>query len=245
MSFRFTPTKEIEICGHATLAAAHVMFTSKLVPSSRIDFTNKFAGRFSASLNDDSAITILLPTDAPQSVQLTTTDMQLLMQVFGIRQREQMVYVGRNKMDLIIELRPADFQSVPRHQLIASLGGRGVVICCTGGSSHYLHRGFSDLNSRKPGNIDEIDFFLRGFFPNIGLNEDYVTGSALCALTPHFYNQYSLSNDPDPSFVGLRAFQTSSRGGSSIVRLAPSGASNFVSITAHCVTTAVSTILSH
>jgi predicted PhzF superfamily epimerase YddE/YHI9 len=143
-------------------------------------------------------------------------------------------------VDLILEVSPSAFSSIPRivdYEAVAKLGGRGVVVSCIpesaeGDKVETLSRGF----------------WLRGFFPNIGINEDHACGSALCALTPYYDHKIrSQSGDREnaPS-LSMNATQWSSRGGSSQVQLVKgrvAKTADVVLITAPCVTVKVSTLL--
>jgi hypothetical protein len=161
------------------------------------------------------------------------------------------LFLGRNKSDLILELTAEAFHNIPRivnYIEVASLGGRGIVVCCLREESPYLNKTSTAPSSKSAG----MDLYLRGFFPNIGLNEDFVTGSALCALAPYFYSKYDLHSRPHDCFDGLKAYQNSLRGGSSLIRLIQDGhdykdtaavLTPKVSITADCVMVNISAIL--
>jgi len=154
----FTPAVEVDLCGHATLASAHVLWeTGRLVPNATAQFETK-SGRLSA--RRDGATIILdfpavavEPCDAPDG----------LLDALGGRAKS----IGRNRMDFLVEF---DSESVisemrPDFARLASVKARGIIV--TAGSSDSA-----------------FDFVSRFFAPASGVAEDPVTGSAHCALGP-------------------------------------------------------------
>jgi PhzF family phenazine biosynthesis protein len=242
---RFTPTMEIPLCGHATLAAAHIIFEAFSRSQQRhdaadsIQFRNPFAGRFAATRTAESCITIAFPSAPPEPVTLSDQHWALLSKAFLIIDKSSVVYTGRNSADLILELSPSTFSSIPRivdYEAVAKLGGRGVVGYCIAESS--------EGDKVEP---SSRGFWLRGFFPNIGIIEDHVTGSALCALAPYYDHKFRTQNSSTASTpsLSMKATQRSTRGGFSQVQLVKgrdANSADVVLITAPCVTVKASTL---
>jgi PhzF family phenazine biosynthesis protein len=158
----FTPVTEVSMCGHATLATAHV-----LLSAGRAAGTLRFAtlsGVLSAAAHEDGSVILDFPTS-----ELTTAEIPeglpgalgaAPLSVHGTSE-----HVG----DLLVEL--ADEETVrglaPDFASLATLSRRGVI--ATAAATH-------------PGG--GYDFVSRGFFPRVGIDEDPVTGSAHTALAP-------------------------------------------------------------
>ncbi len=160
----FTPITEVAMCGHATLATAHVL-ASTGVAAGPVRFATK-SGVLIATANDDGSITMDFPTAPLAQVEfpagvaealgaepLTTHD------------------TGPNIGDLLIEL--ADEKTVldlgPDHKALARYSKRGIIVTAP---AEDPSRGY--------------DFVSRCFFPNVGIDEDPVTGSAHTALAPYW-----------------------------------------------------------
>lgn len=116
---------------------------------------------------------------------------QQLLDALGARA----VYVGRNKFDYILELESEDEVRAlkPDHASLRQLPVRGVIVTSRGSNGQY-------------------DFVSRFFAPGSGIDEDPVTGSSHCCLTP-FWAERLGKNE-------LVAYQASSRGGTLRLRLA-------------------------
>ncbi len=152
----FTPKVEIELCGHATLASAHFLYTAGLAdPSSAIDFHTK-SGLLQA-LPAGGGIELSFPKIEAEPIDVPSGAADAL----GVIPKA--AYRTRN--DLVLEL--ADEASVrrarPRLAAVEALGFRGVAVTSPGG---------------------EHDFVSRFFAPSVGIPEDPVTGAIHCALGP-------------------------------------------------------------
>ncbi|MDX3314198.1 PhzF family phenazine biosynthesis protein [Streptomyces sp. NPDC054884] len=160
----FTPVTEVDMCGHATLATAHVLYTTG-VHTGPVRFATR-SGVLVATPAEDGSITLDFPT-AP----LTTVDIPA--GVAGALGAEPLACLdtGPHIGDLLIEL--ADEKSVralrPDHRALAAYSRRGVIATAL---AEDPDRGY--------------DFVSRCFFPNVGINEDPVTGSAHTALAPYW-----------------------------------------------------------
>jgi PhzF family phenazine biosynthesis protein len=153
----FTPKVEVDLCGHATLAAAHVLWTEGLAPGGA---TLRFATRSGELTAVRRGVAIEL--DFPARAALPCTAPAGLRQALGAPWR----HVARNVDDYLVELRDeaAVRELEPDFAALAKLPVRGVMVTAAG------RRGF--------------DFVSRFFAPRVGLPEDPVTGSAHTALGP-------------------------------------------------------------
>ncbi len=183
----FTPKAEVELCGHATLAAAHVLWeTGRLELTKEAAFAT-LSGRLGASRDGtDGSIAMDFPAEPPEPVQAP----QELLEGLGLIPR----YVGRNRMDYIVEVDSEDTVRTlkPDFGLLGKLDARGVVVTSRAGDS--------SLSDGR-----EVDFVSRAFYPGIGVDEDPVTGSAHCALAPYWGRRLRRAE--------LTGYQASARGG--------------------------------
>ena len=157
----FTSTVELDLCGHATLAAAHVIWEEGAVASgSELAFRTR-SGELRAS-GGAGSVELDFPSEAPTPV--TAPDGMLAS--LGI---EKPLYIGRNRFDYLIEIASeADVRSLrPDLGALAKFDTRGVIVTARSGTA-------------------EIDFVSRFFGPAVGVPEDPVTGSAHCALAPYW-----------------------------------------------------------
>ena len=156
----FTPAIEVELCGHATLASAHVLWeTGTLDPAATARF-HTLSGLLTAR-RDGEWITLDFPAKPVEEVRPP----EGLAEAFGA----EPLFVGRSKFDYLLELpseeavRSAD----PDFRRLASLPVRGVIITSRASSAPF-------------------DFISRFFAPGSGVDEDPVTGSAHCTLGPYW-----------------------------------------------------------
>jgi predicted PhzF superfamily epimerase YddE/YHI9 len=152
----FTPKVEVELCGHATLASAHVLWESQQAEASRcIEFFTR-SGTLAAVRRGP-----LIELDFPLLVEQPAQPPPRLSEALGVTPR----YVGRGSMDLLVEVgSEAEVHSArPDFRLLANISPRGVI-----------------LTSRA--SAPDFDFVSRFFAPAAGIDEDPVTGSAHCCL---------------------------------------------------------------
>lgn len=160
----FTPTHEVDLCGHATLASAHVLWSEGfLAPETEAQFHTK-SGPLSAS-RDAPWITMNFPTDLPSPIDPP----DLLLD--GLHTSDP-PYVGRSDRDVLVRLSTEDAVQTldPDLSTLAALDARGVIVTA--------------LAERE-----NVDFVSRFFAPSVGVPEDPVTGSAHCALGPYWAEQ--------------------------------------------------------
>jgi PhzF family phenazine biosynthesis protein len=164
----FTPALEVELCGHATLASAHVLWTEQLVPKGEhVRFQTKSGiltcEQTADSIQLDFPATPARPADPPAG----------LIEALGIRPS----FVGQTRFDkfLLLDSEGAVRGLKPDFAALASVPGRGVIVTSRS----------SDLR---------FDFISRFFAPASGVNEDPVTGSAHCALAPFWSERLGKSS---------------------------------------------------
>lgn len=152
----FTPTIEVNLCGHATLAAAFVLFYELAYQGNKITFYSQ-SGILNTYL-DDAFIILDFPSNPPKACVTP----QPIQQVFGqvvetCLSADDYIVVLKNEYDVL--------HAKPDFSVLKPLGLRGVVI--TAQSTEY-------------------DFVSRFFAPNCGINEDPVTGSSFTQLIPYW-----------------------------------------------------------
>ncbi|WP_175410590.1 PhzF family phenazine biosynthesis protein [Streptomyces sp. TRM64462] len=158
----FTPVTEVDMCGHATLATAHVLHTT-----GRATGTVRFAARcgvLTTTANGDGTLTMDFPTSTLTPVEAPRG----LAEALGaelVSVHDTAAHIG----DLLVELR--DEKAVralaPDFAALAGLSERGVIATAPADDPALGH-----------------DFVSRCFFPRVGIDEDPVTGSAHTALAP-------------------------------------------------------------
>ena len=159
----FTPTTEIPICGHGTLASSFFFWFLGFVDKEKsITFHTK-SGVLKAQLIDDW-VQLQFPAILEEKVVVP----DLLIKALGV----EPVYVGKNKLDYLVEVESEDIvrNLKPNIDLITQLPVRGVIV--TSQSS-----------------TNELDFISRFFSPAQGIIEDYVNGSSHCCLGPYWKNK--------------------------------------------------------
>lgn len=154
----FTPSVEVDLCGHATLAAAYVLYNYYDYSSDKIIFHSQSSGMLAVYKNDDN-LTLDFPTDVYEEVDTP----EVLIDAFGIKPIES--YKGKSDYLLIFEHQKNIEDLNPHLDLISTIDGRGVIVSSQG---------------------TQTDFVSRFFAPQSGIDEDPVTGSAHTTLTPYW-----------------------------------------------------------
>jgi PhzF family phenazine biosynthesis protein len=152
----FTPAVEVDLCGHATLASAHVLWeTGRLGAHETARFQTR-SGPLTAVRQRDWIV-----LDFPATPEERAPAPRALLDAL----RVSPTYVGRSRFDYLIELETEDaVRSVhPDFQQLKAVDGRGVIV-----------------TSRS--RAEDFDFVSRFFAPAAGIDEDPVTGSAHCCL---------------------------------------------------------------
>jgi predicted PhzF superfamily epimerase YddE/YHI9 len=161
VSSRFTPTKEVELCGHATLAAAHILVeTYEVDINEPIYFETIHSGILIAKYQlTERSIQLSFPVCAPQQVTLSTQEMTQCLQAFGLEEHStDVLYIGRTIYDLFIELSSTIFHQIKvvNYSALEIFGGRGVIITCAG------ERLGGEIGPYQP---KQCDFYSRFFAP--------------------------------------------------------------------------------
>lgn len=184
----FTPVKEVPLCGHATLAAAHLLFNHIGVNVDKIKFET-ISGPLYA-INTPHGVLMDFPSNPPVPVD---PPLQIL-NALGVKRWIDVQYSpGNQKLmihlesyDVVRRVSP-DFRTLLEAE--NTLGWRAVMVTSSG--------------------FDEYDFVSRHFAPFMGVNEDPVTGSNHTILTPYWSKILGKKR--------MKAYQASERGGSLIV----------------------------
>jgi PhzF family phenazine biosynthesis protein len=156
----FTPEKEVELCGHATLAAAYVLWETGRVSRKKPIAFETLSGTLTIRQDQD-----WISMDFPALPAATSMPVPGLGQALGV----EPLYTGRNRFDILVELPLAnDVCSLePDMNALTAIRARGIIVTAV-----------SDL--------PHIDFVSRFFAPSVGVPEDPVTGSAHCCLAPYW-----------------------------------------------------------
>ena len=154
----FTPAVEVDLCGHATLAAAHILYERGLLAAGTPAHFETRSGMLGAR-SDGEFIVLDFPAQPPAECSPPAG----LAEALGTVPR----WTGRNHADLVVELadEAAVRALVPDLRALCSIDVRGIIV--TAGSDD-----------------DRYDFVSRFFGPRVGVDEDPVTGSAHTALGP-------------------------------------------------------------
>ncbi len=159
----FTPTVEVDLCGHATVASAHILWEEGHLPAGK---QARFHTRSGLLLADQRGDWIEL--DFPATMAEPTEPPPNLLEALGTKAK----FVGRSKFDYLIEVDSEQTVRAlkPDHTSLRKLPVRGVIVTA---------------RSAAP----EFDFVSRFFAPGSGIDEDPVTGSSHCALGPYWGSQ--------------------------------------------------------
>ncbi|NEM98586.1 PhzF family phenazine biosynthesis protein [Pontibacter burrus] len=154
----FTPTVEVDLCGHATLAAAYVLFNYYNHQSETINLISPRSGLLRVQRRGDT-LTLDFPTDVCEAAETP----EALVQAFGKAPQE--TYKGKTDYLLIYSSEEEVAGFNPDTNLVNSVAARGVIVSAPG---------------------RQVDFVSRFFCPQVGIVEDPVTGSAHTTLIPYW-----------------------------------------------------------
>ena len=187
----FTPTVEMDICGHATLASAHILWEQGYVPEGNAINFKTLSGDLTVTQSDnENEIVMDFPADPESMVPLTEDLIVILRESLGATP----IYVGKSQRDFLVEVESAEILRTmsPNMSILAEVPMRGYIVTAK-----------SD--------IPEYDFISRCFFPAVGIPEDQVTGSAHCCLALYWGGKLGKSE--------MLGFQASMRGGKVRVKI--------------------------
>ncbi len=184
----FTPFVEVDLCGHATLAAAHMLWENGEV---KRDVSIQFQTRSGALHARYPVLSERIVLDFPAEPAIETPDDDRLLESLGI-ENCNVTFVGKNRFDWLVAVSSSEtlIGLTPDMLAISKLPSRGVIV------------------TSPPPELDatyEYDFMSRFFAPAAGVPEDPVTGSAHCCLAHYWSERLGLT-----SMVG---YQASQRGG--------------------------------
>ena len=152
----FTPVSEVALCGHATLASAHVLFEYYEHPTDTIELVSKYSGKLSVTKEND-----LLTLDFPKDTIDEIDPPEAIVKAFD--KAPLKVYKGKTDYMLLYEDQNDVEESNPNYHMLKESKARGIIITSKG---------------------KDVDFVSRFFAPGCGVDEDPVTGSAHTTLTP-------------------------------------------------------------
>jgi PhzF family phenazine biosynthesis protein len=158
----FTPAVEVALCGHATLASAHIYYEQLGYQGKSIRFFSK-SGWLDVSSGADGLLTLDFPADKAEQVSDVPS---AVFEGLGISAAK----VWKGKFDYLVELpdEEAVLNLKPDFRKLGTVDSRGVLVTAPG---------------------READFVSRCFFPQSGIDEDPVTGSAHCLLTTYWHGR--------------------------------------------------------
>jgi PhzF family phenazine biosynthesis protein len=152
----FTPTVEVDLCGHATLATSYVIFDLLEYAGDAISFETK-SGELTV-WKDDGFIVMDFPSRPPEPAEIPSN----LPKSLG----KDVEIVLKARDYVVVFDKEADVRDIrPNFGMIAEIDSEGVIVTAPG---------------------DEVDFVSRCFAPQEGIPEDPVTGAAHCTLTPYW-----------------------------------------------------------
>jgi PhzF family phenazine biosynthesis protein len=156
----FTPTVEVDLCGHATLASAHILWDAGRLKENQPARFHTKSGVLLAVRHRD-----WIELDFPAKPAQIAAAPAGLVEALGA----EPTFVGRNQLDYLVEI--ASERAVrslkPDHSCLAALPVRGVIVTARAETAG-------------------VDFVSRFFAPGSGIPEDPVTGSAHCCLGPYW-----------------------------------------------------------
>ena len=157
----FSPLDEAPLCGHATLAAAHILFSKGIVKGKSIEFLYN-SGTLYANLNKDKTVTMSFPEKPVETCDKVDFSVQ---ELIGI---SDFIEVLRDDLLFVIVLKNADDikNASPNFDAIKKIKTRAIAITARGSG--------------------DFDFFSRYFAPIVGLYEDPVCGSMHCRLANYW-----------------------------------------------------------
>jgi PhzF family phenazine biosynthesis protein len=173
----FTPATEVKLCGHATLASAHIFYTELNHTKGEVWFES-LSGLLKVARKDHDTYTLDFPANPPQETNEVPDGIFEGLGTDGTVFKTSFDYMVVLSNQQVLENLKPDFSS------LAKVKARGVIVTARG---------------------SEVDFVSRCFYPQSGINEDPVTGSAHTIMVPYWAGQLKKTS--------LRAIQVSKRRG--------------------------------
>jgi len=154
----FTPTVEVDLCGHATLASAFIVFSFLEKSSKHVSFYSSRSGELTVDLLEDTLV-LNFPIDLIEEIPL---DPQYYR---GLNIEPKEVYKGKSDYMLIYDSEEQILNLKPDFPKLSQIQARGVIVTSVG---------------------KDVDFVSRYFGPQSGGDEDAVTGSAHTSMVPYW-----------------------------------------------------------
>jgi len=173
----FTPAAEVDLCGHATLATAYVLFNHEGFEGNTLRLFSPRSGLLTVK-KDGDLLTMDFPSDVFTQVELSNE----LTAGFNIKPRE--AYKGKTDYMLVYDSEEEIKELNPDIRAVSAVKARGIIVTAKG---------------------NKVDFVSRFFAPQVGIDEDPVTGSAHTTLIPFWANELKKNK--------MTAMQLSSRTG--------------------------------
>jgi PhzF family phenazine biosynthesis protein len=158
-----TPTVEVDLCGHATLASAHILWqTGRLKPGALARFQSR-SGLLTASKKGD-----WIELNFPAKPGVEAPPPPNMLEALGTKA----IWVGNNRMDYIVEVESDEIVRLlrPDFSALRTISARGVIVTARSADPEY-------------------DFVSRFFAPGSGIDEDPATGSSHCCLAPFWHQR--------------------------------------------------------
>jgi len=164
----FTPATEVDLCGHATLASAHILFETETLSAAQPAVFFSKSGKLTVT-HHEHHLEMDFPAEPPEEIAPPPS----LLKALGVYP----VASARNRMDVLLHLKTPDevLSARPDFTALAQVPVRGVMITSESNDKNY-------------------DFISRFFAPAEGINEDPVTGSAHCCLGPYWQQKIGKSD---------------------------------------------------
>jgi len=152
----FTPATEVRLCGHATLASAHVLWEAGYMAPGETAVFHTLSGKLTAR-KDGGLLSIDLPADPPAETEAP----KALVDAFGV----ELLYVGKGDFGYMVEVGSEDAvrDLRPDFALLRTIPVTGMMVTSAASSPGY-------------------DYVARAFAPGSGIDEDPVTGAAHCCM---------------------------------------------------------------
>ncbi len=162
----FTPTVEVDLCGHATLASGYVVFYLEDKPATDQVLFDSRSGQLKVCRGENGWLTLDFPADVVQKANVQPPAL-----ITSLGEKPLAVYKGKTDYMLVYATQAQIEAMDPDFREMSTVPARGVIVTA-------------------PGNADSgIDFVSRFFGPQSGIDEDPVTGSAHTTLVPYWAEQ--------------------------------------------------------
>lgn len=183
----FTPTVEVDLCGHATLATGHVIFYLEEKPETDQIFFESRRGMLKVCRGENGWLTLDFPIDVVQRANLQPPAL-----LTSLGEKPLLVFKGKTDYMVVYDTQEQIEALTPDFREMSTVPARGIIVT-------------APARSHEDGSDDSVDFVSRFFGPQSGGDEDPVTGSAHTTLVPYWAEKLGKTE--------LTARQLSARGG--------------------------------